>query len=40
MRLSDVWATSDGVDLGVEIDLLRFSYLLCVMSLDRMGFDV
>jgi len=28
------------MDLSVKIDLLRFSYLLCVMCLDRMGFDV
>jgi hypothetical protein len=24
----------------MEVDFLRLSYLLCVMSLDRMGFDV
>jgi hypothetical protein len=28
------------MNLSVEIDLLRFSYLLCMMGLDRMGFDV
>ncbi len=28
------------MDLSVEEDLLRFSYLLCVMGLDRMSFDV
>jgi hypothetical protein len=40
MRLSEVRATGNGVDLSVEEDLLRLSYLLSVMSLDRMSFDV